>query len=190
MPKLHDSEASRFQHSVWLELAGQNLSLTVKTVFLYLCHNPKSHPSGLFKLNFYEIMLYLEISAQDLEDSIAVLESKGWLVRDLELIYIPYVAQEQLFSPDDDRYWKMKVKKSLTYQFEPTSGGGNTTSNKAFSQWLNDHLGIVSRNLKECQTTNQAELKLKEVLLPDKTENGEYSPPEKHKNVVNISQIK
>ena len=169
MGKLHDEHASRFQHDVWFSLADQKYDLTndEKLLFLYLTHNKDMQNTGLYEINTMQIALVLGYSLQYVEQCIKKLRNADLLIMDKNLVYIPHIGEEQLFSNHQDRYWIQKVKRALKYGTYPSEHGtGNT--NIAFNAWRQSHMEIRSEYF-----ILEGDKKQKETVLSEMSEVGE-----------------
>lgn len=169
MGKLHDEHASRFQHDVWFFLADQRFSLSndEKLLFLYLCHNKDMANTGLYEINTMQIALVLGFSLAHVEQGIKKLRNADLLIMDKNLIYVPYIGEEQLFSNHQDRYWIQKVKRALKYSTYPSEhGAGNT--NIAFNAWRSSHMEIISEYF-----ILEGDKKQKKTVLSETSENGD-----------------
>lgn len=169
MGKLHDEHASRFQHDVWFSLADPSYQLTTeeKLVFLYLSHNKDMQATGLYEISTMQIALILGFSVSVLEKALQRLQNAGLMVMDKNLIYVPNIGLEQLFSNHQDRYWIQKVKKALKYGTFPSEHGVGST-NIAFNAWRSAHMEIISEYF-----MLEGERKQKQSTLSENSDNGE-----------------
>jgi len=144
MAKLHDREATRFQHNIWYKLHNfPHLTKNDWLVYLYLCHNREVERSGIYLLDEDTAFVALKITQFELQQSMHGIGNSGLLFYDRNLLYVPFLSVEQEFGQEQDRYWIQKVKNALKFVNYPSSRG-SPHPNLAFDKWRSDHQEIIS----------------------------------------------